>query len=220
MPRKTYVVKKRRYRRRKRTYMNRPRRFFSNLVFKGSMSSSKLFKESFVTSVAVSHLTGDYGQYVAPAVSSISQWSSYSTLFEQYKVKSVSVTFIPHVQVPTNITLGSTQPLNSTTYLAFDPNDNTTPSSTATMLSYKTLKLKQTLKYWKIKFYPQVFKNFDDTAYGTQSSKKDWVDIGNSALVLHGLKIYMADTGYRHASLDCPIGDFVTTIEFWCRSEH
>lgn len=183
------------------------------------------FRESYEATVSVSHTTGDYGITIAPYMSLFPQMASYSALFDQYKVSHYDVRWYPFMSNPNSLLVTNATGNTGTNLIsglmlrAFDPDDNTAPTSSANLLDYRKMKSSNVFKPWKTRIYPQVFKAIDGTAYGTESSKRSWIDIGNQTVVLHGLKVYIEDIGYRHASTDLAIGKFVVSVGFRCRNQ-
>lgn len=195
------------------------------MVLRQGLSQTHFFSEHIQQRVTLNHTTGGYSAYIAPTLGSITQLASYQDLFEQYKILSIDLKYIPYQQPIEAFTLATynagNQPVNRSMYIAFDPNDNSLPTK-AQMLEYKNLLVFSSQKSWSFRFYPRVFNNFDDTAFGTQSSSKDWVDIGNTALVHHGVKILVDDTFYRDpvTNIDFDIGDLIITLNFKCTAQH
>lgn len=170
---------------------------------------SRPFRETYTAAVSTG-AGGDYGAAIAPYLSLIGQEASYQALFAQYKVHSVDVQWIPLYQ-PATATGGLK---NSFTYIVYDPTSNSAPSSASNLLNYSSCQMVPTFRPWKRRFKPQVFRDLDDTAFGTIPCP--WVDIGNVSLAQHGLLIYMENTGV----VSGPIGQFAISFNFSCRSQN
>lgn len=173
------------------------------------------FRESYQQTLTTNATaTGDFGLVIAPVMSSNLQITNYQALFEQYKILSIEVRWNPRFQ-PGVVPFASSGLQSVPMYVAFDPADNTAPPNNSTMLTYKNLKIKSVFKPWKMIFYPQIFEELDATAFSTVSSKKNWVDIANTSLVHHGLKIFGDGTGLNNIA----IGEFIVSLNFVCRNQ-
>lgn len=171
---------------------------------------SEIFRQSYEIT-ATTTAGGDYGVDITPTAANIPGFTNYAALYQQYKVLNYTVRWIPVWQPP--VATGGIS--NSVMYVAYDPTAAAAPSAASDLLGYRNLKIRNTFRPWSMKVYPQVFDALDGTGYGTQASRRTWIDVGNTGVVLHGLKVYVENTNVNTGV----IGKFVISFHFVCRNQ-
>lgn len=122
--------------------------------------------------------------------------SEFTTLFDQYKLRMVSVHFRPLVNQ-----LVTAQPNTGTTdatgycplHTVIDYDDNSAPTSLSTVLQYQNLRTTNPNRPHKRIVRPKVLREVYQSSVTTayQPSASGWIDCNYAGVPHYGLKVYM-----------------------------
>lgn len=121
--------------------------------------------------------------------------SEFTTLFDQYKIKSAKITFVPGGN---NALISPLSGVSSSfgfgRFLsAIDYDDATAPSAETDLLQYQSLKITNPMQTHTRTLSPKVLAAIYQSAIATsyESRNAPWIDVGNPAVPHYGLKVWV-----------------------------
>lgn len=163
----------------------------------------------FKRTVKISDVTASYnsatgvstqiaGAYVL-SLDTLPNYTEFTTLYDQYMIKGVKLSFVPSASAYMNNTLsGSPNPLGwSRFHSAIDWDDSTTPANENVILQYSTLKTTPGWKQHSRYFRPKVRQAaVIDTTTGAMravtANRSPWLDCDSPDVEHYGLKVFCA----------------------------
>lgn len=138
---------------------------------------------------AVGTTDSSFGLYFQ--LNDLAQASTFSSMFDQYRLDKVIVHFIPlYVQTPVN-SAGYSFP----NWIAIDYDDVSLPSSRATMQEYENVHLFAPYKKFSIAIKPRVAVAAYGGTFTSYANEGDcWIDLGSPLTQHYGLKGSMGAT--------------------------
>lgn len=133
-----------------------------------NIASSKLSFEGTLTSSAGGVISGNV-TLMNP--SSATNWSAYTTLYDQYRVVAVKLTYIPNLPNDTS-TITGYHPL----FIGFDVDSTSNPANSADVYQLGYRKIVNMYRPWT--FYVKVPK-YNQISSGSTSTRKGWYDCAN-----------------------------------------
>jgi hypothetical protein len=120
-------------------------------------------------------------------LSDLNEVASYTAIFDQYRIRSLSICFIPNTTAAvSNATISSFAPV---IYTAVDYDDNGTPSSLATVLNYANVRYHASGSNFTITFKPHIsIAGFTGTFGGFVNEPAPWIDAASTNVQHYGLK--------------------------------
>lgn len=164
------------------------------------ISNEKLQVKAFKVAKSVdksalqSSTTVDTLSTYAFKLTDLPEYASYTTIFDQYRIDRIVLTFIPctDLAIPGSTTGGTLQRAPPI-YTAVDYDDNGTPASVATVLNYANVRLHAPGRMFKVSFKPHVavglYNGTNFTNYGNNANQ--WIDAASSDVLHFGLKTAM-----------------------------
>lgn len=100
----------------------------------------------------------------------VGDWTSFSALYDSYRIRGISVKYIPDFPNDTSVTTGF-----APVYIVYDP-DGAPAFTVADFIQYENMKFKNLYKPWK--YYHGVTKMINPSAQTTPTDLKGgWMDI-------------------------------------------
>lgn len=220
---KKYTSRKRTYRSR-RTGLRRIKRSYN--IAKGRGPRAHYFKKTVWSGnwTPGTGSTSAFWQYRTVTPTTLSNWTEYQSLFDQYKLHRVKVTFRPRYDSfagndTTDVTLpGITNQAGCYVHIINDPTSALTPSGTYVSTTLNAFMENGNVKtYQGNKPFSVYFKPMIDVTIsgGNQRRPSPWLQCKDNSVVHNGFHAFMQDinmTGTFGQSFD-----LFTTFYFSCR---
>lgn len=119
----------------------------------------------------------------------IDQSSTYTALFDQYKIEHVELTFSPMFRANSlsNVTTAAIVPL---IYVALDYDDGSTPSSLTTLREYQNLVVRSDEKSFSVTLNPHIAMSAYNGAFaGYANVVAPWLDCSTTNIQHYGVKV-------------------------------
>lgn len=165
-----------------------------------AQSTVHRFKRSFYKEGALaSDPTNDqFGGFVY-SLQNLPSYTDFTTLFDQYRIDKIRVTFYPRQNVtngtfpsPTNDTVQSCQ-----VFSVVDYDDGTAPTALDQLLQYQNLKTTRGLQVHSRTFKPgvEIAQTNNGTLAGSMVKKSPWLDATNALVWHNAIKVCLQNTG-------------------------
>ncbi len=119
-------------------------------------------------------------------LSELYEVSSYTSIFDQYRIISVELIFVPVNQKPLATTSNVSSPCM---FMAYDLDDSGTPASLNVMYNYENMLILETGHTKTVRFKPAVSLAAFSTSFDSNATKKDqWIDCANTGVSHFGFK--------------------------------
>jgi len=145
---------------------------------------------AIINQVATTPTLGSYGF----TISELDQFSSFSAIWDQYRITKIDVTFSPMyrgtpIQATNNVVIPYI-------YVAVDYDDVSTPSSIATLREYQNCIVRNDEKSFTVSFKPSVaLAAYSGSFTSYANVSEQWLDMASSGVVHYGIK-YAVDPGW------------------------
>lgn len=139
--------------------------------------------------VADSFFYGSANNQLSPSLSLCDQSSTFSALFDQWRIIEMEVIVHPANRVGS--TLQYTQTLPPAVYMLEDNDDGNSPATLAQCREYQTCQVLDPFRAHSVKYHPRIaaaLYNGVSTGYGL-APRGTWVDCNNSSVPYYGVKI-------------------------------
>lgn len=171
-------------------------RSFNSKNVVNHISKVRLVTNGIVASNGVGVITQTFN---FSAISSASEWTQYSALYDEFRMLAIKLTLIPYQQ-------GSVTALNGLVALVYDDDDTVVLTSMNSALEYDTMKLIPAV--WTSK--GQVDQHTWVRPSSGENTAVTWVDVATPANSFGSLKFY--STG-----LTATTTYFTYAIEYYCQ---
>lgn len=154
---------------------------------RGNLSIHR-FRKSVDKSALSSSTSADTLQSYAFKLTDLPEYASYTTIFDQYRIVKIELTFIGTNQAPN---AAATLQRTPCIYTAIDYDDNGTPASVATVLNYANVRIHAPGKTFTIAWRPHaavgMYNGTNFSNYGNLTSP--WIDAASSDVLHFGVKV-------------------------------
>jgi len=148
-----------------------------------------------VTLFTTSTTLATFGVYSFTATNSVSQFSSWSNVFDQYLIREIEVWITPAVLTSSTIDYG-----NENLYSVIDYDDGNALTTIAQVLSYENIMATSLTNGHYRKFRPHIAVAAYSGAFTSfKNEVSDWIDVASSNVQHYGLKIAADVTTSAHA---------------------
>lgn len=124
------------------------------------------------------------------SIANLSQITGFATLFDQYRIMAVKLTFQPAFN--TYVAAGTAPYSIPTAYTVIDLDDSSTPTSINTLREFETCKIHNCSRwfsrYLKPRFSSPIYQSSTVTAYGL-GPKNQWLDLAYQDIPYFALKV-------------------------------
>lgn len=159
-------------------------RGLGNRVRKPNVYSFK--RTVYVPQWATVNALGDQPFKLEPKLSDLPNYTEFTALFDQYRIKGVSFKLIPRYNV---VPQTSGNPLLPTQVMSVLDYDGTGPNTLTAIRQYQTLRTTRNTsihkRYFKPAILQMVYESSTTTAYGPKWNQ--WIDCNNDTVPHYGL---------------------------------